>query len=352
MSEFEVRVVPALDAYRGEWDALVESATRPTPFLRSWWLEGVEEPGTSYVLVLHGANLVGGIAVVSDRMLGVARERLAGRVGLMTYDLDALVHPDLSGERIDEVVGLIAGWFSRRGSRFVDLAGLADDARLARALPARAMVEREDTVSWAAMPAAFDEFLAALPKNLRQDINRTRRNLGAAGVVTRAVTGDVDQAIGNLRRLHDLRWGAGSTVFSLGYEAFARAARRGAALGEVVFHEAVAGDRVLASLVTFELGSRCSFCQTGRDRDPDYSSTGTLVRAAALERACSLGFDVIDLGPGHRARKKRWAPQSRGVLRARWGRGSIGRVTARTHIAARPLVRRLRRIQPTTDDGD
>jgi predicted N-acyltransferase len=352
VSDLDVRVVSALDEYRDEWDALVDAAPHPTAFLRSWWLEGVAQPGTSYVVVLDGGRLIGGLAVAEDRLLGVSREQLAGRVGLMTFDLDALVHPDLEASRADEVVGVLAAWVSRPGSRFVDLAGLADDARLAAALPARAAVEREDVVSWTNLPATFDEYLAALPKKLRQDIKRGRRRLTDAGVVTRTVTGDVERAIDELRRLHDLRWGVGATVFSQGYAAFARAARLGAMRGEVVFHEAVTGDRVLASLVTFELAGSCLFCQGGRDQDPQFGSTGTFVRAAALERAIDLRLGIVDMGPGHRARKARWVPQSRGVLRARWGCGSVGRVAARSHIVARPVLRRLRGLPNATDDVD
>jgi CelD/BcsL family acetyltransferase involved in cellulose biosynthesis len=351
VSDLDLRVVDALDAYAGEWDALVDAAPRPSPFLRSWWLEGVAQPGASYVLALDGAQLVGGLAVVEDRLLGVARARLAGRVALMTYDLDALVHPELDAARADEVVARLAGWISRPGSRFIDIAGLAEDARLTGVLPRRAMVEREDTASWTPIPATFDEYLADLPKNLRQDINRSRRNLAAAGVVTRAVgTDGIDRAISDLRRLHDLRWGAGTTVFSQGYDAFARAARLGVTRGEAVFYEAVIDDRVLASLATFELAGRSWFCQTGRDRDPDFASTGTLVRAAAIERACTRGLDIVDIGPGHRSRKERWARESQAVLRARWGQGIVGRATARSHIAARPVLRRLRGVPKASDE--
>ena len=352
MNDLDVRVVHALDEYRNEWDALVDAAPRPTAFLRSWWLEGVAQPGTSYVVVLDGGRLVGGLALVQDHFLGVPRERLAGRLALTTLDLDALVHRDLDASRVSEVVGLLAAWISRPGSRFIDLAGLSEDARLLDAFPERAVVEREDTISWTDLPATFDEYLAGLPKKLRQDIKRARRRLTEGDVVTRTVTGDVESALGELRRLHELRWGVGSTMFSQGYEAFARAARLGALRGEVVFHEALAGDRVLASLVTFELVGRCLFCQSGRDPDPEFASTGTLVRAAALERAISQGLKIVDMGPGHRARKVRWVPQSRAMLRARWGQGAIGRVAARSHTVVRPVLRRLRGVSSATDEDD
>ncbi|MFC6345434.1 hypothetical protein ACFP8W_25845, partial [Nocardioides hankookensis] len=52
-----------LDGRRAAWDGLVADQPVPSPFLRSWWLEGVAPTDTTFVLVLDGERLVGGLAL-------------------------------------------------------------------------------------------------------------------------------------------------------------------------------------------------------------------------------------------------------------------------------------------------
>ena len=71
-------VASRLGTYAPGWDALVDSMALPSPFLRSWWLDTASEAEPCIVLVLHGDQLIGGVALERARHLGVDRLRMLG----------------------------------------------------------------------------------------------------------------------------------------------------------------------------------------------------------------------------------------------------------------------------------
>ena len=73
-----VSVTNVLGAYADAWDSLVESLPIPSPFLRSWWLDAAAGSRPCIVLVLQRDRLVGGLALESDRHVGIERLRLLG----------------------------------------------------------------------------------------------------------------------------------------------------------------------------------------------------------------------------------------------------------------------------------
>jgi hypothetical protein len=66
-----VEVVDRLDDVCPDWDDLVDKSRFPSPFLRSWWVDGIGAgPGgvLRIPLVFEGDELIGGIPLAQDRL--------------------------------------------------------------------------------------------------------------------------------------------------------------------------------------------------------------------------------------------------------------------------------------------
>ena len=101
---------------------------------------------------------------------------------------------------------------------------------------------------------------------------------------------------------------------------------------ETVILQAVRGEDVIGSQLWFEVGGCSYFYQQGRERDADLS-TGTLLLAAAIERACTLGQSSMDLLNGDERYKSHWATNKKEVVTLKSGTVFPGRVLL--DIAAR-----------------
>lgn len=115
---------------------------------------------------------------------------------------------------------------------------------------------------------------------MRSTITRTAKRLAKAGVTFRVVGGpdtepaDVDRSLSVLHELHDGRWGDESG-FLASWDSFAVAARSGAAVGEVRFHELVSADGEIVAIETdFVVGGRMSFYQAGRLTEHELRGSG------------------------------------------------------------------------------
>jgi CelD/BcsL family acetyltransferase involved in cellulose biosynthesis len=325
-----------------EWDALIDASPDPSPFLRSWWLEGTAANRATYVLVRDGDELVGGAAFVSDHARGVLRHRLLGARGLSPHGLDLVAQT----ERADDVTQAIRDWLTRPGTRIVDLEGLAPDSRLRRCAPGPVHLEMSEGAPRIGAHDGFEAFLATRNRKLRQEIRRVVRRLEEAGVSARVVDSsnrsEVDRALATLERLHILRWGSAS-LFRSSFDRFARAARLGAARDEVRFHEAVAENVVVGSVVTFELGDACFVYQTGRNPDPRWRNSGTYLRTKVVQRSCELGHRKIDLCYGESPYKLEWADSAEPVLRVRWANGLVASAALAALVyVGEPAARRVR----------
>jgi len=86
----DVVVTRTLGVWRDSWDALVECAPVPSPFLRSWWLEGVGGANVRFVLVVDDGLLIGGLALERRRCMGLSQYRFASSGVLCPDHLDLL----------------------------------------------------------------------------------------------------------------------------------------------------------------------------------------------------------------------------------------------------------------------
>jgi CelD/BcsL family acetyltransferase involved in cellulose biosynthesis len=321
------------------WDALVDTSPHPSPFLCSWWVEAVAGTTPIFLVVFDGDSLIGGVPLAEDRRRGVRRYRIATEG--IEHGLDLVAAPG----RADAVAGAVRAWLERPGNRIVDLSGITPDGVLAACAPPSARVDVLETAPWFDAPRNFDEYLASRTKKLRQEIRRVLRRLGEGGARYRVVALDeTDAALARFERLHRLRWGRRSVLIP-NADLFAAAARAGAARREVRFHEVDVDGEVIASLVTIERWGDCYFVQMGRNPDPRWSNSGTLLKARAIERACELGVRRVDLCYGDPRSKVIWADERAPVGRVRWGRGPAGRAVHAALIALWPAAEAVHRLR-------
>src|SRR5207237_8592758 len=106
----------------------------------------------------------------------------------------------------------------------------------------------------------------------------------------------------------------------------------------------VAGE-VIASLATIERWGTCYFFQMGRNPDPRFANSGTVIKAKAVERACAEAFRKVDLCYGDPATKLLWADEREPVVRAHWGHGPTGRAVHGALTAVWPAAAALRRLR-------
>ncbi len=306
-----------------EWDALVDLAPLPTPFLRSWWLESVCTGEPTFVLVLDGERLVGGVALQRRQRNGVDLFEMAGDGPLEPDHLDLLAAPD----RVAEVIDSIERWVHRPGDRVLELRGLVDESWLRRALGPRAASRQMQVAPFTPLPAAMADYLAQRPGQVRSTITRSGKRLKSAGIVPRVRdAAEVDDALDDLRRLHDVRWGDQSR-FLEHWVGFAAAMRAGAAVGDVRFTDLVDGaGRVVAIELELMAGDRACFYQAGRLEDRELRGSGSVLKAAVIERLIEEGRSEFDLLRGDESYKTEWAVASRPIMELTLGVGARGRV--------------------------
>jgi len=337
-----VEVIGPLGELAGQWDDLVGRMPRPSPFLRSWWLEATGTGRPVTVLVRRDGTLVGGLALQADRVAGVERLRFRGGGPLEPDHLDLVALPD----HVHEVVAAVAGWLGRRGDRVIDLDGLDGDAWLLDAVPGLGTVTAGEVAPYVELPDRIETYLASRGGRMRSTITRTAKRLHRQGVEHRVVpASDVGRALDDLRRLHDGRWGEASGFLSQ-WDAFAAAARAGAERGEVRFTELVAPDEgVVAIEVDFVVAGRVSFYQAGRRTEHEWRGAGSVLRARIIEDAIAEGAQTFDLLRGGEPYKTEWADGSRRLHRVRRGVGPRGRAV----VAAMQVNQWVRDRRPASD---
>jgi len=307
------------------WDELAAAAPLPSPFLRSWWLEGTAGPGSTFLLVLSGEQLLGGLAVARGTQLGVDHVRLMGSGPLCPDHLDLVAIPGIEST----VEGALVDWFSRPGGRFVELDGVVEGARL-DAVVSQMGGQRwvdEGTAPWVELSGDFERYRSSLPSRLRNSLSRTSSRLKRLGARYHVAEPDSSaEAIEWLRRLHTSRWGPRSG-FLPAFPLFAAAANVGIARRELVIHQLVIGNEVIATQAWFEVGDRASFYQSGRNStDPQWRGAGNLLHAFVTERAFEIGFKELDLLRGNEPYKLEWTSRCRSLVGYRATKGARGRI--------------------------
>ena len=339
----------ALGALAGAWDELAAAGDRPSPFLRSWWLDHAAEGEPAIVCCLDDDGLLGGAAFEIDRIgrIGprIERVRCLGQGELAPDHLDVVARPD----RRDEVVEAVLAWLRREGSRIVDLDGLRADGVLARRL-SQHVIERT-AAPWASLRTEGGDpdgaaYLAGRRGQVRSTVSRTRKRLQQAGcTIARVPVEETERALDDLARLHDGRWGDRSGFLGA-WARFRAAAAVGLARGEVWATEARAEDgTVVATEWDLLTPTGVAFYQAGRSLDREWRGAGSVVRADVVLAAAGSGRDEYDLLRGDEPYKQDWATGTRELVRVRFGVGPAGRAVAAGAAAwrrAAPVIASVR----------
>jgi CelD/BcsL family acetyltransferase involved in cellulose biosynthesis len=322
MTTLTVTAVESLGDVHRAWDDLVDLCPSPSPFVRSWWVEGMGagEGGTLRVpLVFDAGQLVGGIPLVRDR-LERTLPRLRSIEGSDYVDVVALPG------RETEVVAALRRWL--RGQRAViDLACVVPGSLAIDLVPYPRWTLSQEPSPYEQLPETYEAYLKARSSRWRANVGQAQRAADRQGWTVRCVDrSDVGAAFERLADLHVLQFQ--HSPFVKLRERFARAARGGAAQGELFIFELLDGDSTIASQVWFQVGGCASYYQGGRLHD--VPSAGTILIAAAIEHACRGNQSMIDLLGGGTTYKAHWAHQARCL---HYLRGATGHVLPRVVAA-------------------
>ncbi|WP_028642312.1 GNAT family N-acetyltransferase [Nocardioides sp. URHA0020] len=334
-----VRAQSRLGRHQAAWDALGTRQPIPTPFQRSWWLEGVGPTDTTYLLVLDDDRLVGGIALREARLAGVRRLVAPGPLVLCPDHLDLMAQPGAEGE----VVAAVAHWLGRPGQRLLDVRGLVADSLLARA--AGTAAAPADVAPYEPLPAPPEDFLSGRSSNFRRSVRRSTRRLAGLGFEHRRVTAEgLPEAVASFRSLQDDRDGRGPLVAAL--PTLARALTAGVAAGEARVDVLASDDEVIAASFAFVVAGRLSLYQVARSLEAEHDGAGTALLAAVIEDAVAAGCVEVDLLRGGEGYKSSFADATRQVMRLRAARGGVARAQLSAEDAARRVSARLRSRVP------
>lgn len=311
--------VSDLGAHTAAWDDLVALAPLPSPFLRSWWLQGAGTARDHYVLVFDGDTLVGGLALERHRLLGVDHFRVLTGGKLCPDHLDLVSHPD----RVGDVVAALRSWFTGPGSRVVDLQGINQDAYLLAVFD-RAEVTELDVALYEKLPGSLEEYYAARSRSFRARARKQHRRTVNAGVTYRRIdAAEVPAAMEQFAAMHALREDRQELCRVI--PRIQRAAELGAARDEVTVYVAEREGRVGVVLLLFTTGNRLFLYQSSRLLVPEFNHAGTAVDVVAIGDGCADGIAEFDFLRGPELYKYSFTSSSRTLLRVRAGHGLLGR---------------------------
>lgn len=328
-----------LGEWASAWDTLSDRAALPSPFLRSWWLEGIRTPVGRYILVVQGDRLLGGLAVERRRaLLGVTRYVAMGSGKLCPDHLDLVIDDRCASAVIDA----LGRWFARPGSRLLDYEGLVDRSWLATCFP-DASLRAHDVSPYEPLPPDYDDYLAARSQTGRGRLRRIARRLDAEGMSCRRVAQDrIDDALEAFWALHAMRSERAEIVSER--ERIDRAVRSGAACGGVVAYTAEREGQVVAVELEFVARDRLCVYQQARRMGPEFANIGSRLTAFVIQDGCRVGYGELDLLRGGEAYKASLTSHRRELMRLVAARGLRAHLCAHLDEAiasARGGVRRL-----------
>jgi CelD/BcsL family acetyltransferase involved in cellulose biosynthesis len=319
--------VPNLNGWAAQWDQLVNSSPLPSPFLRSWWLTGAGGPGRHFLLVVDGAQLLGGLALEQRHQMRSIR--MMGDGSLSPDHLDLLAAPGHEAT----VVSLLRNWLCRPGERLLDLKGIRAGSRLVEALPGRVRRQPMVVAPFAPLPDSPEAYRATLPAQFRKNLRISAKRLAAEGLAHQAIRGRaVLEGLDTLRELHQAQWGSRSGFLPV-FDRFAAGFAGGCAADEVVVHELRNDDLVVATVTAFEVAGRVSLYQSARLTDRRWRDATTFLLAAIIDDACTRGFSEVDFLRGDETYKGRFTRNHREMFRLVAGQGVVGRLGGATKAA-------------------
>jgi CelD/BcsL family acetyltransferase involved in cellulose biosynthesis len=197
-----VTTLEGFDSLAGEWDVLVGSSRRPSPFLLHGWLRALwplcEQPR---VCVAQGdGRLVGALALDVRRRRGLRVAEFIG--GNDAHLADLLIGAGEDGNVAEALVEAAAGF------DYADLFGMPDGSRL-ESMRGLRLVERVEAPVLDLSGDWETVYAAKASAKTRQTHRRKLRRLNELGrleFATATAPDDVAAALEDTFRIHELRW--------------------------------------------------------------------------------------------------------------------------------------------------
>jgi CelD/BcsL family acetyltransferase involved in cellulose biosynthesis len=291
-----------LEALGEDWDDLVRSMPRPSPYLlRDWLVEWWRHYGDGGRLTVHVARrdgrLVGALPLCRRRRYGLAVTEFVG--GSRTPIADLLLAP---GENGDTSAGLV-GEAMEGDHDFADLFGMSQRSRLVKCLPDGALhlVERLEAPVLDLSKGWEEIEQTRLSSKARATRRQRLKKLGKLGPVELTVARTADElepALDEAFRLHALRWAGHreTSGFSspTGREFHRAAVLRLARSGVPRLLLVRVGDRAVAYNLYLQLDGM--FCGVTMAFDPEYAkyAPGTEALLSTLETAAAEGVQRVE----------------------------------------------------------
>jgi CelD/BcsL family acetyltransferase involved in cellulose biosynthesis len=205
-----VRDEHAFERLAGEWDGLVAMMRRPSPFLcHGWLLEWWRHYGCGAMLQVHVARreqrLVGALPLLSVNRCGVRVASYIGGTGAPLADvLVADATPDVVAE-------LLLESSAAAGNHLLDVFGVPAHSLLAQALEPYGLWETEVVEAPVlALDSGWENVYREKTSAKRRNLHRRRRRqlegLGELEVWVARSGSELELALEEAFRLHQLRW--------------------------------------------------------------------------------------------------------------------------------------------------
>jgi CelD/BcsL family acetyltransferase involved in cellulose biosynthesis len=351
----------ALEGVRAEWDRLAVAAARPycAPAWQLGWWRHAAPAGAELraVIVRQGASVIGIAPFFAER----------GGYRLLAAPVSARTVPLAAAGRERDVAVAVAGALAeaRPRPKQIQLDGV--EARspwpglLAEAWGATAIELARETAPVIALAAdSYEDWFGTRSRNFRQQMRRRRRALEEMGAgFELAVSGDLEERIGELERLHFERRGdRPSDAFGPGVAAMlADAGRELLDANRFRLWSIATRDETVSAQLFLEAGGELAFWNGGFDDAFRDQSPGVQAILAAVADGIELGCERLELGAGDQDYKLRLTddaeelvtvaivPRGAAGIRARLGLSRLRARRALAGAAPEGLKRRLRSIR-------
>jgi len=337
------------------WDDLVRAMPRPSPFmlhglLEEWWRVYGEGRRLAVVVAWRGERLVGALPAMIERRHGLRTARLLG--GHESALGDVLLATDEPAA----TAGLLTAELGRQPFDLLDVFGLPASSRLAAAIGAGLTVISRVEAPVLLMPDGFEAAYNAKTDSKKRNLHRRRRRqLGELGELTVTVAREADElqdALEDAFRLHDLRWEGrpdGSTFGTATGKRFHRAAiARLAALDVArIVHVRIDG-RPIAFHYYFALDGAMHVHRLAFDPDPTIArlSPGLVATLETLQVASDEGLTRVEYLGGDERYKLELSDRLEPLHQAiGWPQNPAGAVASRATLGVIAARRRLKRSE-------